>query len=151
MGIKNIGARSEVSSSKMATASKATKEKFVNACDKVQAKSENEKAKVKSNLEGLAHSVKALPLNIKKKQDLAQIAHKEAFRKESLVAEARSNGVNKKEAQKGAEALMCATGTHTHKSAEESANVFEKVGKTKAEYAADTVAHKEALKEKFNK
>ena len=115
-----------------------------------QEKAEEKKEQKQYKAKIMAESIKGIPLNIKKKQDLAQIAHKEAFRKEALVAEARSNGVNKKEAQKGADALMCATGVHTHKSAEDSAKVFKENGKSAAEYKAEAEERKEELKQKFN-
>ena len=114
-------------------------------------KAEERKAEKKHKKAIISEAVNTIPLNIKKKAELAQIAHKEAFRKEALVAEARSNGASKKEAKKGAEALMCATGTHTHKSAEDSAKVFEKAGKSAAEYAAEAAERKDELKNKFGK
>ena len=149
MNIKNIGAKMKSMTGEV----KAKKEPENMNENKTQKEPQiNNQQKNKGHkLEGLAHAAKAIPLNIKKKKELSQIAHKEAFRKESLVAEARSNGVNKKEAKNGAEALMGATGVHTHKSAEDSAKVFESEGKSAAEYAADAAERKEILKQKFNK
>ena len=109
------------------------------------------KQKETHKTKGIMSYSQTIPLNLKKKKELAQIAHKEAFRKESLVAEARSNGASKKEAKNGANALMRATGVHTHKNAEDSAKVFEEAGKTKAEYEQDAADLKANLKEKFNK
>lgn len=155
MDIKNLGAKLGVANNNNIEKTKKNEKKSFDEVkkDKEQTTTtsvEKKETKTHKEKERISYA-QTISLNLKKKKELAQIAQREAFRKDSLVSEARSNGASKKEAKNGADALMCATGVHTHKSAEDSAKIFKEAGKSAAEYSADAAELKANLKEKFNK
>lgn len=78
-----------------------------------------------------------------------KISSKKAHRLNALIHETQALGDSKKIAKKGAIELIQATGEFSHKNAQKSASVFEKIGETDIEKQIQQAERKANLIEKF--
>ena len=146
--VKNLGTKIGAKAASMAP-SKETVTKAVN----------QSKDKIANALDGLASMGKAAVSNSNKinsqkyisPHSLSQMVKKQAHRENALIQESLANGMSKKTAKKAADALIGATGKFSHRSAEESAKVFESAGKTFAERTKAMLEKKADLLQKFKK